>query len=315
MGINALQVAWISRLADKKIIRPGDSIIEFSPQDLACSRNAVELYGRRHCALSQLPAKVEELFDGERPRQIKPQAFYELFGITKYRSVDLLDARADWLRDLNLPFQLPEDFDLATNFGTAEHVFNIAAVFHSIHDVLRPGGVALHVLPAFGDIDHGFFNIHPTTYFDLATANNYAIEDLCYVDRWDIRNKAFEADLKSNFDFDGLPIRLEHLRDREILQRMVTNRFVENSRHPDTLRYGPGFAGLYYDYCIVALRKMDNRPFRFPIQSIYAGSGAQRWALWPPKQLLKSARRAPRAALRRVRSWWNRVMKPHDGST
>jgi hypothetical protein len=69
---------------------------------------------------------------------------------------------------------------LATNFGTAERVFNIGELFHSIHDALRPGGVAMHVLPAFGDIDHGFYNIHPAVYFDLAAADDYTIEDKFY---------------------------------------------------------------------------------------------------------------------------------------
>jgi len=305
MAINALQVAWISRLAEKKIIRSGDSIIEFGPQDLACSRHVIELYARRHCTISELPAKVEQLYDGDHLRQVKPQAFYEIFGTSKYRSVDLSDPRADWLRDFNVPFRLREKFDIATNFGTAEHVFNIAAVFRSIHDILRIGGVALHVLPAFGDINHGFFNIHPTTYFDLAAANSYVIEDFCYVDRWDIRNLAFEVDRKLEIDFDNLPIRMEHLKDRDTLQRLVTNRFVENAQHPDTLHYGPKFPSLFYDYCIVALRKKVDRPFRFPIQGIYAASAAQRNSLITARQAVRYVlQHVP--LLRRVWSWWKR---------
>jgi len=307
MAINALQVAWLSRLADKGIIRPGASIIEFSPQDLACSRRALERYASRHCAPPQVAAKMEQLFDGERPRPVKPEAFYAIFGTARYRSVDLLDLRADWLRDLNLPFRLPEKFDVATNFGTAEHVFNIGAVFRSIHLALRAGGVALHVLPAFGDIDHGFFNIHPTTYLDLAAANDYTIEDFCYVDRWDIRNKVFEADLSASIDFDQLPIRMEHLRDRDALQRMVTTRFVDNAGRQDTLLHGPAFPGLLYDYCLVALRMTHARPFRYPTQGIYGGGGVQETALWQPRSLVAKAGTSARNMVRRIpfarRAW------------
>jgi len=269
MGINALQVAWMSRLAQKGIIGPGNSVVEFGPQDVFCSRQAVEIHGRKHCALSKLSAVLDEMYDGQTRRDVVPSVFYSIFGVTRYRSVDLIDPRADWMRDCNIPFTLPEQFDIVTNFGTSEHVFNISAVFRSMHDIVRPGGVMLHVLPAFGDIDHGFYNIHPTVYFDLAAANGYKIEDICYVDRWDIRNCRYEADLSASVDFDALPIRVEHMTDRPILQRMVTKQFVENYSHPDTVLYGPKYDSPIYDYCTVALRKIEDSAFRFPVQKIY----------------------------------------------
>lgn len=271
MAINALQVAWISRLADKKIIRQGDSILEFGPQDLICQREAVKKYGLRHRDAATVRKALDEAYDGERPRPVIPSAFYGLFGIERYRSLDLTDKRANWLRDCNMPFRLPERFDVITNFGTAEHVFNIAALFQSVHDALKPGGVALHVLPAFGDIDHGFYNIHPTTYLDLAAANEYEVEDLCYVDRWDIRNRILEENLVVDFDFESVPIKIEHLRDRAKLQRMVVDLYVANYSHPKTRQYGPNFPGYVYDYCIAALRKKKAKSFRLPIQGYYAG--------------------------------------------
>jgi hypothetical protein len=272
MAINALQVAWLSRLAMRGIIRKGDSIIEFGPQDLLCTRRAVEI----HSHLNPAWSKLDEIYDGEKPRLIKPAAFYELFGISKYKSVDGHDPRADWHWNLNEPFRVLERFDIATDFGTFEHVFNIAAAFSSIHEVLRAGGVALHVLPAFADIDHGFFNIHPTTYFDLAEANSYVIEDLCYVDRWDIRNRVFETDLRPNFDFEALPISKEQLRDPQVLKHRVSASFVESYQLPETLAHGASFPGRCYDYCLVALRKTTDRSFQHPMQGIYGRTPAAR---------------------------------------
>jgi putative sugar O-methyltransferase len=275
MAINALQVAWISRLAAKKIIREGDSILEFGPQDVLCARSVVEQYGRRHRDGRVVTKVLNEMYDDtDKPKPVVPSAFYSLFGTDRYRSLDLMDPRSDWLLDCNKPFVLPERFDVVTNFGTAEHVFNIAALFQSVHDALKPGGVALHVLPAFGDVDHGFYNIHPTTYLDLAAANNYEIDDLCYVDRWDIRNRTLEEDIVADFDFDSIPIQKEHLRDRARLQRMVAEMYVANFNHPKTQQYGPAFPGYVYDYCIVALRKTNDDPFRYPVQGYYGGGVA-----------------------------------------
>lgn len=276
MAINALQVAWMSRLADKKIIREGASILEFGPQDLLCARAVVEQYGLRHRDPATVTKILNEAYDGEYPKPILPAGFYSLFGTSRnrYRSLDLLDPRSDWLIDCNEPFTLPERFDVVTNFGTGEHVFNIAALFKSIHDVLKPDGVALHVMPAFGDINHGFYNIHPTTYLDLSAANNYTIEDFCYVDRWDIRNRTFEESIAADFDFDAVPIKMEHLVDRFILQRKVVDLYAANYDDIKTKQYGPAFPGFLYDYCIVALRKNNDEPFRFPVQGYYGGGVA-----------------------------------------
>ena len=271
MAINSLQVAWISRLADKKVIRPGDSILEFGPQDLCCGPAVVELYGSRHRDTAFVKQCIGELFDGDRPRPVVPSTFYRMFGTQHYRSLDLSDPRSDWLRDCNEPFVLPERFDVVTNFGTAEHVFNIGTMFRSVHDALKPGGVAIHILPAFGDINHGFYNIHPTVYLDLAAANGYAVEDFCYVDRWDIRNRIFETDIKADFDFDSLPIDRDILTDRSRLQRAVVDLYAANYNDAKTKQYGEDFPGRLYDYCLVALRRMTDQPFRYPVQGIYGG--------------------------------------------
>jgi SAM-dependent methyltransferase len=282
MAINALQVAWISRLAGKKIIRPGDSILEFGPQDLLCARAVVEQYGLRHKDAQTVRKVLDEAYDGESPKPVVPSAFYSLFGTDRYRSLDLMDTRSDWLRDCNEPFKLPERFDVVTNFGTAEHVFNIGAMFQSVHDALKPGGVALHVLPAFGDVNHGFYNIHPTTYLDLAAANNYSIDEICYVDRWDIRNRTLEENIAADFDFDSIPIQMEDLVDRFRLQRKVVELYIANYNDPKTQQYGPAFPGYVYDYCIVALRKNDDGPFRYPVQGYYGGGVAPSSGSLPP---------------------------------
>jgi SAM-dependent methyltransferase len=265
MAINALQVAWLCRLAKKGVLRPGGSMIEFGPQDIVCSRRALEILSQANPGWK----KIDEVFDSEKPRLVKPAAFYELFGVARYKSVDGGDPRADWLWNLNEPFRIAEKFDIATNFGTFEHVFNIGTAFYSLHEVLRPGGLALHVLPAFGDIDHGFFNIHPTVYFDLAEANGYAIEDLCYVDRWDIRVRVFESNLAPDYDFDSLPIGMTQLRDPAMLKNTTAAGFVKNYQRSDTIEHGAAFPGRCYDYCLVALRKTVDRPFCYPMQGIY----------------------------------------------
>jgi SAM-dependent methyltransferase len=299
VGINTLQVAWLSRLAKKGVIQRGQSIVEFSPQDVMSPRHAVRLYALRHNPPNAVDAILDEIFDGEKLREDGIPGFYRLFGVERYRCTDLLDPRSDWICDFNEHVTLRERFDLATNFGTAEHVFNIGNLFHSIHDALRPGGVALHVLPTFGDIDHGFYNVHPTVYLDLAAANNYVIEDMFYGDRWDIRNKMLEADLAADFDFDSVPIRLDLMKDRSALQRAVTRQFVANYNDAETQRFGAPFPSLLYDYCAVALRKTTLAPFEVPMQTIYGGGHASK-----PRAVAIKVRRGVRGLVDRASRVW-----------
>jgi len=84
--------------------------------------------------------------------------------------------------DLNTPLDLGRQFQIVLNLGTAEHVFNVAQVFKTIHDHAVPGGVMVHALPFSGWVDHGFFSFNPTFYWDLAAANGYTVMAAVYTE-------------------------------------------------------------------------------------------------------------------------------------
>jgi hypothetical protein len=74
-------------------------------------------------------------------------------------------------------------FGVVFNHGTAEHIVNIGQVFATTHQYTVPGGMMIHESPFTGWVDHGFYNLQPTFFFDLAECNQYAlvgmfIEDL-----------------------------------------------------------------------------------------------------------------------------------------
>lgn len=104
------------------------------------------------------------------------KAFYaSLFSPSRIVSVDR-NGTPDALRhDLNYALPTNELFDVVINHGTAEHVFNIAQVFQTIHDHCETGGLMIHDAPFNGWIDHGFYCLNPTLFYDLAAANNYEV--------------------------------------------------------------------------------------------------------------------------------------------
>jgi hypothetical protein len=60
------------------------------------------------------------------------------------------------------------------NHGTAEHVFSIGQVFYSMHHACLAGGYMIHDAP-MTCFDHGFYNLNPGLFYDLAAANGYEL--------------------------------------------------------------------------------------------------------------------------------------------
>lgn len=102
--------------------------------------------------------------------------FYRALGCGRYESIDA-NGNGTILADLNepLPMGLPQ-FDLVTNAGTTEHVFNLAQCWRTIHDLTKPGGYIYGEQPTQGYLDHGLYNLQPTFVHDLARHNAYEIE-------------------------------------------------------------------------------------------------------------------------------------------
>lgn len=113
--------------------------------------------------------------------------FYLKIGLEKYLAIDV-NSRMDAIcMDLNLDFEkhysFTEKFNLVTNAGTGEHIFNQYTVFNNMHNVTKKDGIMIHVLPSFGWIDHGFYNFQPNLFKDLAKENSYTLIDLYFTQR------------------------------------------------------------------------------------------------------------------------------------
>lgn len=109
--------------------------------------------------------------------------FYEvIFDYQKYAAIDMHGSPDAMNYDLNYPLPIEEKFDIVTNIGTGEHVFNQYNFFKTIHDLTADEGIMIHALPNQGGYDHGFYNYHPTFIFDLISANRYKLISFMLVD-------------------------------------------------------------------------------------------------------------------------------------
>jgi SAM-dependent methyltransferase len=104
---------------------------------------------------------------------------YKSMGCTRYEAIDG-NGGGTILADLNFPLDAlhPGQFDLVTDVGTSEHVFNFAQCWSTIHTLCKQGGIIFFEKPYQGYPEHGFYNLHKTLFVDIARANGYQILEL-----------------------------------------------------------------------------------------------------------------------------------------
>jgi hypothetical protein len=291
MAIGSMHIEWLSSLASRSQIPAGAAVLDLGTQDLWGEPEPLQRVAARHLGPADRERTLTAIFDGKTPRPRCQHDFYSIFGAGSYRSIDLGDPRADFPLDLNLPVPASTGvYDVVTNFGTTEHVFNIGQTFANIHSLLEVDGIQLHTLPAYGYIDHGFYNIHPSVYLDMARANAYDIVDVLYIDNINVRMA--HVTHEKPFDFDTLPIQRDDMSDTCALMTKAAKLFQQNLQSADTRavlekmamspkkslistllrKEDPLPIFLMFDMMFVALRKTSRSPAEFvtPAQSIYS---------------------------------------------
>lgn len=103
--------------------------------------------------------------------------YFENIGF-EYKAIDYFSVDGCLELDLNysdIPDEYIGKFNVVTNIGTSEHIFNQFNCFKNIHDATDVGGLMAHGVPMNNMIDHGFFNAQPNLFLSMAVANDYEI--------------------------------------------------------------------------------------------------------------------------------------------
>lgn len=189
---------------------------------------------------------------------------YAKWGLRNYIAFDLFDSRAE-IVDLNTDLKRSDTWDIVTNFGTSEHVFNQFAFMKNCHDLTKPGGISLHALPIASGMDHGFFNYHPTFFRSLAIANNYEILDFRYVPFESKQSQSQSHDYK----YTTLSQSYEFKERRNIF--LTKLKVIASLSNLQTVFSPMKFYKTFFlmDLVFVAFRKNSNSQFISPIQEKY----------------------------------------------
>ncbi len=118
--------------------------------------------------------------------------FFKNLGVTKCFTLDNSNYEgAEIIQDLNkeISKDYKEKFDYIYDGGSLEHIFNVPQALKNFHNLLKPNGIIMHLLPCNNYVDHGFYSFNPTLFKDYYEQNNYEILKLYIVKQGINKNK------------------------------------------------------------------------------------------------------------------------------
>ena len=213
--------------------------------------------------------------------------YYRCLGFSHYEAIDINDTYGSRVMDLNKDLResygFTNTYDLVTNNGTGEHIFDQASVLRNMHNLTKVNGIMVHVMPLLNYINHGFYCFHPSLYYSLARANGYRLLGLALANR---RGTGVTAELETGserlpaFLLEGTSIGLSSMlgkakfetKGRYPLLKKLRRRLLGRGRVGNDL--GDVVHSLDMQFknvlIIAVLRKVDDEPFQSPIQTLYA---------------------------------------------
>jgi hypothetical protein len=116
------------------------------------------------------------------------RSFFLSLGFERCLALDMSGYEgAQIIHDLNST-ELAEEHrgiaDCVVDAGTLEHVFQLPAALGTIFELLRADGMVIHTTPANGYLDHGFYQISPTLYYDYYRANQFRVVSANLINRY-----------------------------------------------------------------------------------------------------------------------------------
>ncbi len=181
----------------------------------------------------------EDLIDG--------RTLFMLLGADSVRVLDLSGYEgADIIWDLNSP--VPDDlynqFDLVFDAGTLEHVFDLPTALSSLVKMVSLGGTLILFNPSSGMVDHGFYSISPTLYYDYFRTNGFG-DFSCYLmegHQIDMRMKVYQyqqprLEIRTSF-CEGFDVGFfcRKLREVPTISKPVQSRYAETPARVDSAK-------------------------------------------------------------------------------
>lgn len=287
MSFNPLMTLLVRALVD--VLKEHPTVIELGNQTFNASEPALDAVIQRSSSSPQID--VKEL---NRLKQVvgstkkeSAASYYRALGFSKYDAIDINERYGSLVMDLNQDlgksYGFVKQYDLVTNNGTGEHIFDQASVLRNMHNLTSENGIMIHIMPMINYVNHGFYCYQPSLYYSLSRANKYRMLCLGFAHR---RGSGAIADLDGMSD--TIPTFLLEERRMALAEILGKAKFDSKGRHPVLKKWrhrllgakNPGntlgnvideLAIRFKNVLVVAvMRKAADQPFQPPIQTLYA---------------------------------------------
>lgn len=106
---------------------------------------------------------------------------YRRLGFSQASYLDVSDYEgADIVLDLNvpeIPAYLSGAFDVVLDCGTLEHIFHLPNALLNVVRMTKLGGHVLHIVLMDNGVDHGYYQLSPTVFFDWFEAAGLEVRE------------------------------------------------------------------------------------------------------------------------------------------
>lgn len=176
MGLGIAQVISILELYKLGYLKDKSNVLDIGSQELHLKKNDLKnLCAQTKMDISKIDSYPDIDMYPSKPR-CSSKYLWESLGIKEYNSIDINEEHGSLNHDLNLPFEKKDYFnkyDIVTDIGSCEHVFNVPEAYKTIHKITKPGGlIIIHQAKIGGN---GYYQFDRFFFESLAAANQYKI--------------------------------------------------------------------------------------------------------------------------------------------
>ena len=182
MGLGPESIKLYLELYQRGFFRNINSVIDMGSQELHLKRVDFE---RLICTASIANYNRDNFTPwDDRPGQphCPSKPFFELLGVKNYSCVDMNNENGAISIDLNFPLKdtaLYGQYDLVTDHGCCEHVFNVSEAYRTMHRLCKSQGIM--VISQSVSNPNGYYLFDLSFFEGIAAANNYKVLLSSYV--------------------------------------------------------------------------------------------------------------------------------------
>lgn len=179
MKIGLINIAL--ELFSSKKLKSVNNILDMGSKELRVSYNQLK-FAFDQTQIKFNKKKFEKLKIFPKGKRISTKNFWQELGIKNYKCSDINKNHDSVYIDLNKPLtdkKLLQKFDLVTDFGNNEHIFNIGEAYRTMYNLTKKNGYIWIFQSVYGG--NGFFNFDSSFFEGYAAANNLSIVHSCYL--------------------------------------------------------------------------------------------------------------------------------------